>query len=351
MFYIYVIENKVNGGIYVGKTKDMKRRWGQHVKSSLHESPKTKLQRAMKKYGVENFEMRVVDESDDEKHALNVLERSWIRKLKDEGRDVYNLTEGGEGNVGYVPTPETRKKLSLALKGNVSRLGMPHSEETKRKLSNIHRGRKFTDEHKKKLSEARRKRPKVVKEPSNMKPQKQRKPMNRRPMSEAAKQKLREVNTGKTVSEAARKKISEKLAGRPKPPRSKEHCEKLSAAARARGPMSEEQKAKISESLKASSKVGHSLDDETKAKIGAAQKGRKHSDEEKKKRTESIRKRNEEMKARGEKRKRRERTPEEIEATRTKRSESIRRYHEKRRASILDAPESMISVLLELQLV
>jgi hypothetical protein len=69
-----------------------------------------------------------------------------------------NLTDGGEGNLGTIITEETRKKLSIAHKGNKSRTGHILSEETRLKMSIARTGKKmpiFTEEHRKKLSMAK----------------------------------------------------------------------------------------------------------------------------------------------------------------------------------------------------
>lgn len=53
-----------------------------------------------------------------------------------------NLTDGGEGNSGYIPSEETRKKLSGANKGKKAwNKGIPRSEDTKRKQSNSMKGK------------------------------------------------------------------------------------------------------------------------------------------------------------------------------------------------------------------
>lgn len=69
-----------------------------------------------------------------------------------------NLTDGGEGTLGTVITEETRKKLSIAHKGNKSRTGHKLSEETRLKMSMSRTGKKlptFTEEHRKNLSMAK----------------------------------------------------------------------------------------------------------------------------------------------------------------------------------------------------
>ena len=68
-----------------------------------------------------------------------------------------------EANLGKVIPLYVREKISNTLKG---RPGIPHSEETKKKLSEIasnrigelapNYGKKFSDDHKQKLSAAKR---------------------------------------------------------------------------------------------------------------------------------------------------------------------------------------------------
>jgi len=102
-----------------------------------------------------------------------------------------NLTDGGEGSLGYKPTKETREKQSKALKGHIvtlesreksrkSQLGKPKnteefkkylskinsgenhpqfgktkSEETKNKIAEKLKGKQLSKEHKEKLSKAK----------------------------------------------------------------------------------------------------------------------------------------------------------------------------------------------------
>jgi group I intron endonuclease len=224
--YVYVIENKINGKLYVGKANNVERRWSKH-RAAARDGADGLLYRAIRKHGVENFQIRIVDESEDEKLTLNVLEPKWIQQLKDDGHELYNLTEGGDGIPGLI-----------------------HSDETRRKMSESQRGKKLT---------------------------------------ECTKQKLREANLGKSHSDETCKKLSEINRGKPKPPRSEEHCRKLGEAAQARGPMSEERKARISASMKESKNVGHSIDEETRSRIAEKLRGQVQSDETRAKRAESMR--------------------------------------------------------------
>lgn len=54
---------------------------------------------------------------------------------------LVNLTDGGEGNLGWIPTPEVREKISKANKGNNKWLGKKHTDLTKKRLSDAHSGK------------------------------------------------------------------------------------------------------------------------------------------------------------------------------------------------------------------
>jgi group I intron endonuclease len=290
--YIYIIENKETGACYIGKTVDIERRWLQHRQAAL-KGEKYKISRALAKYGFDAFEFRVLEEHHDEEYALKVLEPRWIEKFRLEGRKLYNMTDGGEGFIGLEFSDEHRRKLrEAALARGLGRDGGPLSEETKRKISEKNKGKVPSEETKRKMSASATRRytnrpPKPPKSPPKkpgMKPG-----TKLGPMSDEHRAKLREVNLGKSHSENVREKISESLRGKPKPPRSDEHCRKLSEAAQKRGPMSDEQREKISKGVKASANVGHPIDEATRARISEKLKGQVQSEETRAKRAESMR--------------------------------------------------------------
>lgn len=99
MGYIYKIENMLNHKMYIGKTDyfNVNRRWNEHLRAINREDCKNRaLYRAMKKYGVENFEFSVIEETE------NTAEREayWINLLHTYS-DGYNETLGGDGRA-YV---------------------------------------------------------------------------------------------------------------------------------------------------------------------------------------------------------------------------------------------------------
>lgn len=76
MYYCYLITNKVNGKVYVGKTnyQNPKRRFTAHIKVS-RKPEKYKVQyhllhRAIRKYGEQSFEFAVIESFLDEEESL-----------------------------------------------------------------------------------------------------------------------------------------------------------------------------------------------------------------------------------------------------------------------------------------
>jgi group I intron endonuclease len=117
--YIYLTTNKINDKRYIGqhKSKD----WDY----SYYGSGKY-LKRAINKYGIESFTCFPLAWAWN-KNELNRLEIEYIAHYKPE----YNLTKGGQNNGSG-----------------------PRSEETKRKLSKAHKGKKLSEEHKKKIGDS-----------------------------------------------------------------------------------------------------------------------------------------------------------------------------------------------------
>lgn len=152
---------------------------------------------------------------------------------KDIGTGIlYNFTDGGDGASGVKNSEETRKKKSQSHKGkkkspehraniakaNTGKKRGPLSEEHKQKLSLAFKGKKrkpFTEEHKENIRKAKRGK------------------STGRGMSEKNKEKLREANTGnrhwegKKHTEETKEKIRQANLGREF---SEEHRAKISKA-------------------------------------------------------------------------------------------------------------------------
>lgn len=115
MGYIYQITNKINNKIYIGKTEfSVEKRFKEHCKDAFRErNEKRPLYNAMKKYGIENFIVEILEEVNDGK-MLEEREIYWIEQ-KDSYRNGYNATLGGEGRryIDYDLVIETYKELGV----------------------------------------------------------------------------------------------------------------------------------------------------------------------------------------------------------------------------------------------
>jgi very-short-patch-repair endonuclease len=149
-----------------------------------------------------------------------VLENKSVRqKIDSKGRFVKGMTPWNKGKkTGHIPwnkgkvgiySPEYIKKLSDSHKGKISH-NMPHYEETKRKLSEINRGKRPTEEARRKMSEYQRNRPPAT--PETRRKISLAKTGNKGrsgiPMSEEQKRRLIQFNTGRKATLQARINMS-----------------------------------------------------------------------------------------------------------------------------------------------
>lgn len=106
MSYIYLITNTINDRVYVGKTsRTIKQRWLEHV-GDVNKYLDRPLYRAMKKYGVENFSIHLIEEVSDDK--ADEREQYWIQMYRSY-KFGYNATMGGDGTkyIDYDVVVET----------------------------------------------------------------------------------------------------------------------------------------------------------------------------------------------------------------------------------------------------
>ena len=95
MIGIYKIENKINGKIYIGQSKNIQKRWEEHKSC---QKPNAILTIAFQKYGISNFDFSVVEEC--QQNELDEREKYWI-KYYNSFEDGYNLTRGGNSGFYY----------------------------------------------------------------------------------------------------------------------------------------------------------------------------------------------------------------------------------------------------------
>lgn len=83
------------------------------------------------------------------------LEISMIGAFR-EKFDLTNLTEGGEGHLGFFGTPEICEKRRVRMVGNKYALGHRHSSETREQMGDSHRGHTVSFETREKIGAANR---------------------------------------------------------------------------------------------------------------------------------------------------------------------------------------------------
>lgn len=154
---IYKVTNKLNKKVYIGQTKQkLKKRKEQHIYCAkrLNEY-KSHFHSAIIKYGTDNFQWEQIDCAES-KEELNKKEIEYIKKF-DSINNGYNICAGGEGNSRKAISDETRKKMSNIRKGKkmseetklkISKTNLGHfvSKLTREKISVANKGRKYSEE-------------------------------------------------------------------------------------------------------------------------------------------------------------------------------------------------------------
>lgn len=96
MSYIYKISNLINGKNYIGKTNfSIEKRFKEHCCDAYKENENHRpLYAAMRKYGIENFVIELIEETDNPEER----EQFWI-KYYNTYENGYNATKGGDGKM------------------------------------------------------------------------------------------------------------------------------------------------------------------------------------------------------------------------------------------------------------
>lgn len=144
---IYKATNKINGMSYIGQTiYNLKIRKSKHEWDALNNVGNMYFVRALKKYGIDNFDWNIIAECDDMKE-LDKLEIYCI-DYYDTYNNGYNLTVGGGGCAGYKLTKKIKQKISKANKGCVPwNKNISHTKETRQKISKARKGKHAGKNH------------------------------------------------------------------------------------------------------------------------------------------------------------------------------------------------------------
>jgi group I intron endonuclease len=211
---VYQAKNKINGMCYIGKTiRTLKDRQWSHISNG---QTITYFSKAVKKYGLDGFDWKILLESDNDE-LLCWFEKYSIKLANTKNPFGYNLTDGGEGTSGRVISEEEKKAILIR------NTGKKRTEEQKKRMSEALKGRITSEETRKKMSLKRKGVP-HSKEWSQHISEAQ-KGISRSPRSLETKQKISQTLKGHSVSEDTRNKISKGHIGKKM---SKEFCKKMS---------------------------------------------------------------------------------------------------------------------------
>ena len=127
---IYCIKCTKNNKVYIGKSKNLRRRKSQHLYSLRHNSHcNYLLQRDYNCFGEEFFEFIVLEYTDNDLSTLEIL---YTEKYNSNNLNFgYNIFKGTKPpkyvsekikqyNIGRSPSKETRDKISTSLKSSNS---------------------------------------------------------------------------------------------------------------------------------------------------------------------------------------------------------------------------------------
>lgn len=172
--YIYGLADPLSGVVrYVGKSFDPVKRMNGHLRIKKPKTYKEKWISSILKAGLLP-ELVILEATT--KNAASEREIFWIAKYLSEGVRLTNGTAGGDGFGDYW-------------------LGKTHSPETKRKISILRTGKKFSEAAKAKMSQS----------------QKGRKGLVGYKHSEATRAKMSAAQLGRIVSDETREKLSARL--------------------------------------------------------------------------------------------------------------------------------------------
>lgn len=121
-YCLYKIINKINNKSYIGKHKYKESPIDSYAGSGIC------LKKAYDKYGINNFTKEIL-EINIEEEDINKKEKDYIKSLREKGEAQYNIASGGDGGKtfkgeinpmrGWQPSEETRKKMSESHKGQI----------------------------------------------------------------------------------------------------------------------------------------------------------------------------------------------------------------------------------------
>jgi group I intron endonuclease len=153
IYSIYKVVNKVNGKIYIGFTSNFNGRKKSHKKSIKNPKYTSIFHNSLRKYGWDSFEWEILYQSKDKEHTMKIMEPFFIEQYNSYNSG-YNMTIGGEGNLGFSHDEKTKEIIGSRTRGkslptehkqkiSKSHFGIIPSNETRLKMSKNRKGRNW----------------------------------------------------------------------------------------------------------------------------------------------------------------------------------------------------------------
>lgn len=110
---IYSWTNLKTGKVYIGQAVNLHIRKLQFLDKNLYNYAGSYINRARAKYKNSNiWEYKILKFCS--KNRLNFYERFYIKKYKEDGYKLYNLTNGGDSLSGYKFSSESKIKMKIS---------------------------------------------------------------------------------------------------------------------------------------------------------------------------------------------------------------------------------------------
>lgn len=150
--YLYIYRHRGSGKAYIGVTRDPAQRFKKH---NHGQSSCTAFNRAVKKYGIESFDFRILAIFDDVEVA-NYHENAAIAAFGTLSPNGYNLIGGAPRSKYFGPlSQEVKDKIGAANRKTVlSREQLKRMLDARKGKPNHNLGKTFSDEYRQKLSDA-----------------------------------------------------------------------------------------------------------------------------------------------------------------------------------------------------
>jgi len=144
-----IMSIKFPNRIYIGSSKNIKHRWVCH-KSELatNTHANKKLQNHCNKYGIDDLKFVIIYNCDISE--LINMEQFYL----DSQKIYFNILQKAHSIEGYRHTLETRKKLSEINKGKKWANGRAHSKENIKKFADVARNKNWSSEARDKIRKA-----------------------------------------------------------------------------------------------------------------------------------------------------------------------------------------------------